>query len=458
MKRLARWRLLLGRRGTAGVILMLVGLLGMVVVPVLDGWRAHYVHIRWRQGITAGQQQDLEWQHGLRRRSGEGRSYGYDIVNESWWNIRSLLDNPFVEDVEGLDRDKSAVAENAESGKARNGWAWRWGLEGHLPAVTTWSFRVLLLGVLVMFCSRPMLPMYMRAVRAARMLARFLPDVRERRGRRSLGITAAVAGGLLLWVVGPVLRGAISPTVVVLWQDTVSADARQEREARYSLREQFNQGRSYFSYDLIDDSGANVRAIAADRAIVSVEGVDRARGVVLPTAPPGRGRTGFAWRWRVEEHLPLLNPVAGLLLLVGLALAAGLEKIRRVGANIALVSGGVPGEARDAWAWTFHYGNKIAKARVGLVVGSVFVSVLLVRWAALGSLGGDDHWSLWTASTFLNGDRPFQEFVDPGDPLYWGMSALAQWVVGYRAIGEVGLGFLLIAFAVTQSFRMAWRA
>ncbi len=88
----------------------------------------------------------------------------------------------------------------------------------------------------------------------------------------------------------------------------------------------------------------------------------------------------------------------------------------------------------------------------------VFLLTLLLRWVTLGSLGGDDHWSLWTAATFLKGDRPFQEFVDPGDPLYWAMSALAQTVVGYRPIGEIGLGFLLMSGAMALSVVLAMRA
>lgn len=95
---------------------------------------------------------------------------------------------------------------------------------------------------------------------------------------------------------------------------------------------------------------------------------------------------------------------------------------------------------------------------VPLAVGSVFVFAFMLRWLVLGSLGGDDHWALWTAATFLGGDRPFQQFVDPGDPLYWGMSALGQVLTGYRAIGEVLVGLTLIGWALAASFRMSWQA
>jgi hypothetical protein len=92
------------------------------------------------------------------------------------------------------------------------------------------------------------------------------------------------------------------------------------------------------------------------------------------------------------------------------------------------------------------------------IVGLVFALAWIFRWTTLGDLGGDDHWSLWTAATFLKGDRPFREFSDPGDPLYWGASALAQLIVGYRVIGEVLLGVSLATLGLVLGFRMSWLA
>ena len=91
-----------------------------------------------------------------------------------------------------------------------------------------------------------------------------------------------------------------------------------------------------------------------------------------------------------------------------------------------------------------------------VILGAVFVIAFAVRWVTLSSVQGDDHWPLWTAATFLKGDLPFRDFVDLGDPLYWDMSALAQAIAGYRVVGEVVLGMVLIAFAI--AFHLAWRA
>lgn len=91
-------------------------------------------------------------------------------------------------------------------------------------------------------------------------------------------------------------------------------------------------------------------------------------------------------------------------------------------------------------------------------VAVVFVLAFVVRWLTYTGLGGDDHFSLWTAATFLKGDLPFRDFVDVGDPLHWGMSALAQYLTGYRVIGEVVLGTALVAFGFALSFHLARQA
>jgi len=93
-----------------------------------------------------------------------------------------------------------------------------------------------------------------------------------------------------------------------------------------------------------------------------------------------------------------------------------------------------------------------------LILAAVFVIAFSVRFASLDTLTGDDHYTLWKAASFLKGDRPFRDFVDLGDPLYWGMTTAAQAVSGYRVVGEVVLGMALEALAFTIAFSLAWRA
>ena len=93
-----------------------------------------------------------------------------------------------------------------------------------------------------------------------------------------------------------------------------------------------------------------------------------------------------------------------------------------------------------------------------LVLAAVLVVAFAARWVSLDTLSGDDHYTLWKAATFLQGDRPFRDFVDLGDPLYWGMTVIGQAITGYRVIGEVVLGVALEALAFTFAFALAWRA
>jgi hypothetical protein len=100
-----------------------------------------------------------------------------------------------------------------------------------------------------------------------------------------------------------------------------------------------------------------------------------------------------------------------------------------------------------------------APAAVAAAAAAVFVVVWVFRWLTLdGRLSGDDHWSLWMAATYLNGTTVLPDFADPGTPLQWMASVAAQWLVGYRVIGEVVLGTSLIAAGISLGFVLAWRA
>lgn len=305
MNRFRRLLARLGRRGTAGAVLLLLGLAGVGAGPILDGAPSHSVHVRWSPDAGEAERQALERRHGLRLLHQEDRTFAYDIVNESRGNIKALILNPLVEDTHDLVRGTFRVADTAALGRARNGVAWWWGVEGYLPFV--------------------------------------------RAG-------AALATGL---------------------------------------------------------------------------------GLVL-LLMSGPFASGHAWRLRMESYLPRLPFAAA---------------VRRAGSHVATFLRSVAAEARTP---------AFAVSRVTFAAGAltvvVFLGTVALRWAATKGLGGDDHWSLWTSATFLAGDRPFREFADPGDPLYWAMSAFAQWLVGYRAIGEVGLGLLLMGGAMAVSFRMSWRS
>lgn len=112
---------------------LVIGLLLVAARPWLDGDPARYVHIRWSPDVTAGQRARLESEFSLRMQQGDGRSFGYDLLDDSTGNIRALLEHPAVEDTQDLDRERFAVGPDAEAGDSRTGLAWRWGIEAIVP-------------------------------------------------------------------------------------------------------------------------------------------------------------------------------------------------------------------------------------------------------------------------------------------------------------------------------------
>ena len=121
------------RRATRAAAWAACGILLLLARPLLDGHTAKYIHVRWSPEVTDAARHRLEAQFSLRAQQGEGRSFGYDLLDDSSGNIRALLQHPSVEDTAELDRVRFAVAEHAENGDSRTGLAWRWGVEAALP-------------------------------------------------------------------------------------------------------------------------------------------------------------------------------------------------------------------------------------------------------------------------------------------------------------------------------------
>jgi hypothetical protein len=66
-------------------------------------------------------------------------------------------------------------------------------------------------------------------------------------------------------------------------------------------------------------------------------------------------------------------------------------------------------------------------------------------------------YSLWEATALLAGDHPYRDFYEWGIPLQAAVSALAQWLVGYRLIGEFLVQWLFIIAGAVISFHLAVR-
>lgn len=80
--------------------------LAMCVDVTVTGPR---VHVRWEEGVSAGDREALEREHDLRRGVPDGRTWRYELGDRSQENIRALVGNVAVEDTAYIDRDTMSV-------------------------------------------------------------------------------------------------------------------------------------------------------------------------------------------------------------------------------------------------------------------------------------------------------------------------------------------------------------
>jgi hypothetical protein len=65
--------------------------------------------------------------------------------------------------------------------------------------------------------------------------------------------------------------------------------------------------------------------------------------------------------------------------------------------------------------------------------------------------------SLWEGASLLFGDDPYRDFFEWGMPAQMAVSAAAQWLVGYRLIGEFAVQWSFIVAAMVISSPRWWR-
>ena len=69
------------------------------------------VAVRWSEAVDATTRAQLESTHGLvDGRTDDGKTYEYGLVDDSRENLRTLIDDPRVEDTNGIDRAAGAIA------------------------------------------------------------------------------------------------------------------------------------------------------------------------------------------------------------------------------------------------------------------------------------------------------------------------------------------------------------
>lgn len=146
------------RRRIAGLLLGVgAAVILMSVSGVLDGERAKYIHVRWRSGVSADERSSLEARFSLALlRPLDVTTFAYELLDDSWWNIYSLVRHPAVDDTHHLDRQRYAIASTAPDGESgrRTGIAWRWGVEWLVPYGLTFGIALLAAGASVRLASQ----------------------------------------------------------------------------------------------------------------------------------------------------------------------------------------------------------------------------------------------------------------------------------------------------------------
>jgi hypothetical protein len=155
--------------------------------------------------------------------------------------------------------------------------------------------------------------------------------------RAAVGVLAV---GLLVGVASRVLDGDPAKGIHVRWHAEVTDAERLELEAQFLLRGERREDRT-FGYDLLDDSQANIQALVAHPAVEDTHHIDRGNFTLAANAEFGESRTGWAWRRGVEDQLPLMWRLAGLLVLIGSGLLIPWSVLGRSIAAVGSRCGGV---------------------------------------------------------------------------------------------------------------------
>lgn len=183
----------IGLRRISGLTLILLGTVLMSSMGVLDGGRAKYIHVRWRPDVGANIQAELEARFSLGQpHRVDGQTFGYDLLDDSSWNIRALVRHAAVVDTHHIDRERFTVAATAEDGDGdrRTGLAWRWHVEHLVPYVPPFGAVLVTVGFALCVSRRHLtralawrartgarVSNYLRAVRAGHLTRRSSPAV-----------------------------------------------------------------------------------------------------------------------------------------------------------------------------------------------------------------------------------------------------------------------------------------
>lgn len=99
----------------------------------------------------------------------------------------------------------------------------------------------------------------------------------------------------------------------------------------------------------------------------------------------------------------------------------------------------------------------IARRHILLLALAAALAIVVLILTAEHQLYDTNFYSLWEATAILSGDHPYRDFFEWGIPLQALVSAAAQFLVGYRLVGEFLIQWLFIAAGVVISCHLGLR-
>jgi hypothetical protein len=90
-----------------------------------------------------------------------------------------------------------------------------------------------------------------------------------------------------------------------------------------------------------------------------------------------------------------------------------------------------------------------------LLIALLSAAVLILQ--AEGQIYDTNFYTLWEATSLRAGDHPYRDFYEWGVPLQALVSAVSQWLVGYRLIGEFAVQYLLTIAGAVIAFDLGYR-
>ena len=190
--------------------------------------------------------------------------------------------------------------------------------------------------------------------------------------RTAVGMLAV---GVLVGVASRALDGDPAKGIHVRWDAEVTDAERLRLEAQFLLRGERREDRT-FGYDLLNDSQANIQALVAHPAVEDTHHIDRGNFTLAASAEFGESRTGWAWRWGVEDQLPLMWRLAGLLMLIGSGLLIPWSVLGR---SIAALGSGCGGVLLVPWRSVVSVIGRLRRLGVAAVTAGFTFGPQFVR-------------------------------------------------------------------------------